>query len=159
MMIAAMMAAMILGLGPGDAPPPIDAADLDGKTVKLSDLKGKVVLVDFWATWCAPCKVSLPVYEGFRRKLADKGLVILAISVDEEVDNVRQFVARHELKLRVVHDAGAKIVQRYEPPSMPTAYLIDRSGKLRQVHEGFRSGDAETLENALRALLAEPPPG
>lgn len=138
----------------GAKAPTLQGQVIGGAATSLGALRGKVVLVDFWATWCAPCRASLPKYEALQRAYGGKGLVILAVSVDEEAPNVARFVKKHHLSLRVIHDKGGKIAERYAPPKMPTAYLIGRDGAIRWVHAGFKKGDGAAVEAQIKAALA-----
>jgi thiol-disulfide isomerase/thioredoxin len=125
-----------------------EATTLDGRAVRLSDLKGKVVLVNFWATWCGPCVQEMPTLVDVYQKYRDRGLEILAISVDEEAARykVGRFVKEHELNFPVLYDNG--IAELYNVASYPTSLLIDREGTVR-----LRINLAE--KRSLDALLAE----
>lgn len=133
--------------------PSFSARTLDGKPVTPGALKGKVVLVDFWASWCEPCKEELPVLERLYRAHKEEGLVVLGVSVDRDTDNMRAFLRKHPVSFPIIHDAGHAITQRFEPPKMPSSYVIDRKGVVRHVHAGFESGDAKALAAEVRALL------
>ena len=136
--------------------PPIKGTLLDGAAFDLATLRGQVVLVDFWATWCEPCKLSLPRYAALERKLAGKGFSILTVSVDEDAEALNRFVAVTHLVLKVLHDSDAKVGERYAPAKMPTAYLVGRDGKNAWVHESFVIGDEAKVEAAVERALAKP---
>lgn len=142
-------------LSVGEAPPPIDLPDQDGKNVDLKELRGNVVLVDFWASWCGPCKREMPVLESLHKKYADQGLVIVGVNIDSNAKKMNKFLKGAPVSFRIVHDPRIAIAQRYEPSTMPSSYLIGRAGKLRYVHEGFRKKDAQEIEKRVKALLAE----
>jgi thiol-disulfide isomerase/thioredoxin len=144
-------------LAPGDVPPPIDMVDQEGREVDLGELRGQVVLVDFWASWCGPCKRELPVLEKLHRKLGPQGLVIVGVNIDRTKKKMMGFLKATALSFRIVHDPKLAVASRYEPPAMPSSYLIGRDGRLRYVHEGFREGDAAAIESRIKALLAEKP--
>jgi thiol-disulfide isomerase/thioredoxin len=133
----------------GSAFPSMADAGLVGS---LPQSAGKVTLVDFWASWCAPCKASFPVYSRIEQDFAPKGLVIVAVSVDEDPASYASFVEKHKPLFPTVHDAGHRLVAQVQVPTMPTSYLIDRTGKVRFVHPGFH-GDSTDKE--LRAEIAE----
>ncbi len=149
------LAASAGALSVGSKAPEIDLADLSGKVVKVSDLKGKVVLVDFWASWCAPCREELPVLEALHKKYAAQGLVVVGVNGDSERANLDQCLRRTKLSFRVVHDAARGVAARYAPTKMPSSYVIDRNGLVRHVHAGFKANDAEALESEIKALLAK----
>ncbi|MBC55090.1 MAG: redoxin [Gammaproteobacteria bacterium] len=126
-------------------------------TVQLSELQGKVVYVDFWASWCLPCLRSLPQINGLYEQYRDQGFEVVAITIDDPVEDATEFLEDLEVPLAysVVLDATAEVMDQYRVVGMPTSFLIDRDGMIRKVHKGFREGDTELLEQALVPLLAE----
>lgn len=144
-----------LALGQGQSAPDIRLTDLAGKPVSLATLRGKVVLVDFWASWCKPCREELPVLEALHKKYAAEGLVIIGVNVDKDVAAARKFLQENKLNLSfaLANDAQHKVAESYAPPTMPSSYLIDREGKVRFVHEGFRASDAAKMEAEIKQLL------
>ncbi len=122
----------------GDTLPDLASFQLDGK---LPDaLKGKVVIVDFWASWCLPCAKSFPVLDELQKKYGDK-LVVLAVNVDEKAANMEKFLAKHAVSFTVVRDAQQKLVAVAEPATMPTSFILDGEGKVRFLHSGFHGED------------------
>jgi thiol-disulfide isomerase/thioredoxin len=155
-LFAAFAAASRAQVAPGDAFPSLDAASLGGGPVP--DTAGKVVLVDFWASWCAPCKASFPVYARIQADYAARGLVIVAVSVDDAAPAYASFVARLKPPFATVLDAQHKLVAAVQVPTMPTSYLLDRSGKVRFMHAGFHGDQTDKeLRRELDSLLAEKP--
>ncbi|MCO4763993.1 MAG: FAD:protein FMN transferase [Myxococcales bacterium] len=114
---------------------------------------GKVLLVDFWATWCAPCKASLPVYSALQKKYGASGLQVLAVSVDDKAQTAKRFATKHGLSLAMLHDKGGELAERYGPAKMPTAFLIGRDGKVRWIHSGFEAKDAAIIEAKVAEAL------
>ncbi len=150
-----LVASTASALAPGDAPPAIDMPDEAGKKVDLNELKGKVVLVDFWASWCGPCKQEMPVLEELHKKYAKQGLVIVGINIDNNPKKMANFLKGAPVSFRIVHDRKLAVASKYEPETMPSSYFIGRDGKIRYVHAGFRKKDATELEERIKALLAE----
>lgn len=154
------LAAMLLtasgarALGPGDAPPAIDMPDQTGAKVDLAALEGRVVLVDFWASWCGPCKKEMPVLAALHEKYAGQGLVIVGVNIDSSSKKMNKFLKETPVRFRIVHDRKLVVANRFEPETMPTSYFIGRDGTVRYVHEGFQKGDARVLEERVKALLA-----
>ena len=152
-----LSAVTAMALDEGDRAPELGRADLDGNTLRIASLRGKVVIVDFWATWCEPCREELPVLNRLYREHRDEGLVVVGVSVDQTADNVRSFLREMPLAFPIIHDDGHQIAGRYAPPRMPSSYIIDRRGVIRHIHLGYRASDAPRIEREVRALLAESP--
>ena len=122
-----------------------------------SDLKGKVVLVDFWASWCGPCKESFPVMDGLQKKYGERGFVIIAVNEDEKKSDMDDFCKDNPTSFVVVRDAGAdgkKLVDTTEISVMPSSFLIDAEGKVRFTHSGFHGNDSKKkYEQEIESLL------
>lgn len=124
-----------------------------GKPVRLADLKGQVVYVDFWASWCVPCKLSFPFMNDMHAKYGPLGLTIVAISVDRKREDADRFLRATPARFVIAYDAEMKVADLYQPKGMPTSYLIGTDGKVRAVHGGFRLDDREKIEKEIRAAL------
>ncbi|MEM7436417.1 MAG: TlpA disulfide reductase family protein [Myxococcota bacterium] len=142
-------------LAPGDVPPAVDLRDRTGVPVNLESLRGKVVLLDFWASWCGPCKQEMPVLEALHKKYKSQGLVIVGINIDNQQKKMDNFLEANPVTFRQVRDEKLAVASRYEPATMPSSYFIGRDGKIRMVHEGFRKKDIDKLEAMIVTLLAE----
>ncbi len=119
---------------------------------------GQVVLVDFWASWCAPCKASFPMIAKLHQEYAPRGLVNAAIGLDDKSAAAEAFVKKLAPPFPTLHDRGKKLVQSVVVPAMPTSYLIGRDGRVRFLHAGFHGDRTETeLRKNLETLLAEKP--
>ncbi|MAS26538.1 MAG: redoxin [Oceanospirillaceae bacterium] len=129
---------------------------LDGsKNVSLADYQGQVVYVDFWASWCGPCRKSLPFIEGVRADLKDQGFEVLAVNLDEETAPAYDFLQQHPLSFPILHDPSGDTPDSFGLRGMPTSYLIDRDGNIHSVHEGFRTADAEKIRAEITALVSK----
>jgi peroxiredoxin len=137
----------------GDRAADFEAHALAGGTVRLSSLRGKVVLLDFWASWCEPCKKELPVLAKLASKLRPRGVEIVAVNIDNKRENADAFLKSHGVQLRVLLDPDGKIASKYDPPTMPTSFVIDQQGTIRQVNAGYDDGDEVKIERQLLALL------
>jgi peroxiredoxin len=125
----------------GDPAPDFELKDADGKSVKLSDYKGKVVLLNFWATWCGPCKFEIPWFIDFERAYRDKGFAVLGVSFDEDGwEAVKPYIEASKINYRIVV-GDEKIDKLYGGKegvsSLPTSYMIGRDGKISSVHVGL----------------------
>ena len=152
-LLAGLAASAFAGVKVGDAFPDLAGFKLEGN---LPDLKGKVVIVDFWASWCGPCKESFPAMNELQKQYADKGLVILAVNVDENVSDKDAFLKENAASFTVVRDAKQKLVDTVEIGTMPSSFVIDREGKVRFAHAGFH-GEASKKEyvKQIESLLAK----
>jgi thiol-disulfide isomerase/thioredoxin len=156
-LIAAAGKAAVKG---GDVFPKFDPAELRVLAGgAFPETAGKVVLVDFWASWCAPCKASFPMMAKLHRDLAARGLVVVAVGIDEKAAAADAFVKKLSPVFPTVHDQGQNLVKKVEVPTMPTSFLLGRDGKVRFVHEGFHGDRTESeLRRQIEALLAEAQP-
>jgi cytochrome c biogenesis protein CcmG, thiol:disulfide interchange protein DsbE len=114
---------------------------------------GKVMIVDFWATWCEPCKKSFPKLQELYSKYKASGLEIAAISEDEDSTGIVEFAKAHGAKFPVGWDSDKSVATKYSPGSMPTSFLIDRNGVVRFIHTGYREGEEAQIEKELKSLL------
>jgi thiol-disulfide isomerase/thioredoxin len=138
----------------GDPAPTCTASLLDGsRSVSLADYRGKVVYVDFWASWCGPCRESFPFMNELQRDLAQRGLQIVAVSVDKTAEDAKRFLARYPATFTTVLDAAASCPAAFRLQAMPSSYVIDRSGAVRAVHTGFHSSDRDEIRRQLVEAL------
>lgn len=142
----------------GAKPPTAETVDFTlpehgGAELSLASLKGQVVLVDMWATWCAPCKDSFPFYSELQTKYADKGFKLLAVSVDEEDAEVSEFLEANPVTFTVLRDPEGTVPAKLNIDTMPTAFLVDKEGKLTYMHAGFVPEDQAEIEAKVKAAL------
>jgi cytochrome c biogenesis protein CcmG/thiol:disulfide interchange protein DsbE len=139
----------------GKAAPEIALPTADGKSVKLSDQKGKVVLIDFWATWCGPCVKSLPHINHIAENAAykEKGLQVWAVNVREKAEQVKAFLAQRKMSLTAPLDAEGKTGTAYLVEGIPTTVLIGKDGKVLNVWVGVEEGTAKEQDAAIEAAL------
>jgi len=127
----------------------------DRTNVSLAKLKGKVVYLDFWASWCGPCRKSFPWMEELQSRYRDDGLVVVAINLDKNKDKAEEFLRRFASDFVVAFDPDGKIAEKYKVMGMPSTYLIDRKGQITFSHIGFRPSDTDNLETRVRKLLKQ----
>lgn len=143
----------------GTAAPDFTARDTEGNTFRLSEHLGKeVILLDFWATYCEPCKAAFPHVESLSKSLKSKGLLVVAVAMDgpDTVAEVSSVKSRYNLSFPVVLDEDSRVASLYNPKkSMPLSVLIDRSGKVVKVREGFNPGDEELIEADVKKALEQ----
>ena len=149
------LASTALAVEVGEQAPDFTLADINENQPEftLSELRGKVVYLDFWASWCAPCLLSLPLYNDLYNKYRDQGLEIVGINIDNPIEDGLDFLLDTPLDFRIPADPDGETPSLYDVYGMPTSYLIDPDGVVRLVHEGFRNGDIEKIEEEIKALL------
>lgn len=136
----------------GAPAPQLDLSEVGGGARQsLAAHAGKVVIVDFWATWCEPCKQSFPAYQKLAERMSG-AVVVIGVSQDDEPSGIAAFRSETGAKFPIVWDDGKALAKSYDPPTMPTAFVIDGSGIVRFVHVGYRAGDEATLEEEVRSL-------
>ena len=151
-------AAWPTGLAGNPAPDFSVAAIANGSgNVSLKEMRGKVVLVDFWGTYCEPCQKSFPKLQDLNTKYGGSGLKIVGISEDEEEQkgDIQGFAEKYGAKFTLVWDQGKVVSGQYKPPSMPSSIIIDKKGVVRYLHAGYRDGDEVQEEKEIKELLAE----
>lgn len=154
---AGMAAALVCCAGawavePGQAAPALELPGVSAP-VSLAQLKGKVVFVDFWASWCGPCKQSFPWLNEMHAKYAAKGLQIVGVNVDAKRADADKFLAEVPANFRVAFDAQGDTPKRYQIKGMPSSVLVGPDGKVIKVHSGFRADERKELEDAIVAAL------
>ncbi|MBC3767520.1 TlpA disulfide reductase family protein [Neptunicella marina] len=122
---------------------------------KLSDLKGKVVYVDFWASWCAPCRLSFPWMEKMYQQHKDDGLIVIAINLDNDSEQAKKFLSSIQPSFAIEYDPDGDIAQQYKLTGMPSSYVIDKQGQIRFKHQGFFVNKQQAYEQELTTLLNE----
>lgn len=120
----------------------------------LDRFRGKVVLVDFWASWCAPCRQSFPWLNAMQAKYADRGLVVIGINVDREHADAQHFLLEVPASFEILYDPSGSLAAQYEVPGMPSSYVFDPTGKLIGKHIGFRNASRAEREAEIEKLLA-----
>ncbi|MBF0219779.1 MAG: TlpA family protein disulfide reductase [Gammaproteobacteria bacterium] len=140
------------------APSPAPAFTLpraDGSLVTLADLRGKVVYLDFWASWCPPCRKSFPWMNAIHERYQQQGLVVVSVNVDQDRAMAARFLAQLPAKFEVLYDSDTTVAERYHLVGMPTSFFIDRQGNVVLQHDGFRNSDEAELEAILQRILQE----
>ena len=127
----------------------------DGQAYDLSAYKGKVVMLDFWASWCIPCRKSFPWLNQMQVEKSSKGLVIIGINVDEDVADAERFLQKYAADFKIEYDPKGKYASFYDIPGMPTSLMFDRNGKLIHQHSGFKLKNVAEYEQAINDALAK----
>jgi len=120
----------------------------------LSNLKGKTLYIDFWASWCAPCILSLPLYNEMYNKYKEQGLEVIAVNVDNPIEDGLDFLLDTPLDFLIPQDPEGDIAELFGVIGMPSSYLVGADGTIKLVHMGFRDGDMEVIEEEVQQALA-----
>jgi len=141
-------------VGVGEAAPSFALATAKGEAVALDKLRGQVVYVDFWASWCGPCKRSFPWMNELAQRYGASGLAVVAVNVDKKREDAERFLAATPAQFTVVYDAAGTTPAAWAVKGMPSSYLVDRSGRVVMVEQGFRDEQKAGVESRIRELLA-----
>jgi cytochrome c biogenesis protein CcmG, thiol:disulfide interchange protein DsbE len=150
--LAGMLSLSAFAVEVGQIAPDFDLPGGKG-AVKLSDYKGKVVYVDFWASWCGPCKQSFPWMNDMQSRYSAKGLNLVAVNVDQKPEDAKTFLNDNAAKFTVAFDQGGKTPKAYAIKGMPTSVLIGADGKVLMVHSGFKEEQRDELEKQIKQAL------
>lgn len=133
----------------GHPAPDFALKDLDGNTVRLSDLRGKVVFINFWATWCPPCRAEMPEIEALHQEYKDKGVVVIGVDIREPETTVRQYIQQGGFSWTIVLDSTGEVAAEYQIAAIPTSFFVDKEGIIRAVNVGAMT------KRAMEAKLTE----
>jgi thiol-disulfide isomerase/thioredoxin len=159
-----LLALMLVALAPpapaleiGNAAPKLSALANDGRILSLDQFKGQVVYVDFWASWCAPCRQAMPVLDTLYQRYRTRGFVVLGVNVDTDRKSAQRMLDQLTPAFPVVFDPDGKWPETFGLRDMPTSYLIDANGVVRYIKKGYRERDEKQIEAAVKAVLGEKP--
>jgi thiol-disulfide isomerase/thioredoxin len=127
----------------------------DTSRFDLETYRGKVVYLDFWASWCGPCKQSFPWMRAMQEHFASQGFAVVAVNLDRDREAALEFLKKNPVAFPIIYDPQGVMAREHKVEAMPSSFVYDRTGKLRAVHQGFKDSDKTKLEAELRDLLAE----
>ena len=133
--------------------PEFSLKDVNGRTVTLASLKGKVVLLNFWATWCPPCLSEMPKFNALYKEMKGRGLEIVAISADRSADYLKDYISKNSLEFKVLYDEDRSVLKRYKVFSMPTTFLIDKNGVIVEKFFGEYDWTDREITQKIEKLL------
>ncbi|MCC6170399.1 MAG: TlpA family protein disulfide reductase [Gammaproteobacteria bacterium] len=143
--------------GPGGASPAPDFTlpALGGSKLSLSQYRGQVVMINFWATWCGPCRQEMPLLDAMYRKYKGMGFTLIGVNVEPDSNAAAKFLADVPVSFPVAFDADSKVSKLYKVQGMPSSVIVDRKGNARVLHKGYRPGDENTYLDHVRTLIRE----
>ena len=128
---------------------------LTGKNLKLSEMTGNVVLINFWASWCGPCREEMPLLNALHKKYQPLGFTVLGVNVEEDAKNARGFLKNFPVDFPVLLDNKNQVSKKYNVVAMPTTVVVDRDGNMRFLHKGYKPGDEEKYHKMVKKLVRE----
>lgn len=156
-LLLAFMVTPLLAKQPAAGSQAIDftLARFNGEKVTLSQLQGKIVLLDFWASWCTPCREELPMLDILQKTYGKHGFEVIAVNIDNKEENALKFLEKGRVGLRALWDKDKKVVASYDVNTMPTTFIIDKRGMIRFVHSGFKTENFQYYKRQIESLLQE----
>jgi peroxiredoxin len=155
MLAASTVLATAAPLAPTVPAPDFTLRTLDGQKLRLGEQRGRVVLVNFWATWCGPCRQEMPHLSKLYDKYKSSGFVLLGVNVDDDTAQAANVASKLGVTFPVLPDTDKRVSRQYDLSAMPSTVLIDRDGRVRYLHRGYQSGYENTYDKQIRELLKE----
>jgi peroxiredoxin len=137
------------------AAPDFTLRTMEGPNLRLQEQRGRVVLVNFWATWCGPCRQELPQLNKLYDKYRGSGFVLLGVNIDDDARTATELATKLGVRFPVLLDTDKKVSRQYDMSAMPATLMIDRDGRVRYIHRGYRDGVEQTYDQQIRELLKE----
>ncbi len=128
---------------------------LSGKNMKLSEMAGNVVLINFWASWCGPCREEMPLLNALHKKYQPLGFTVLGVNVEEQSKNAKGFLSNTPVDFPILLDNQNQVSRLYDVVAMPTTVLVDRDGNMRYLHKGYKPGDEDKYVKMVKKLIRE----
>lgn len=154
--LSVLLSTQVFAISAGDVAPNFSLPSLaNGKLQSLKQYRGKVVYLDFWASWCGPCRQSLPMLNDLYSELKRKGFEVVAVNLDENTADAKAFLNEFPVQYPVLLDPKGSVPSKYELPGMPTSYIIDKQGNIEQVHIGFKPKDMPEIRAHVIKLLKQ----
>lgn len=154
--LTGLLTASVVAAGTLSGPAPgFTLESRDGESVSLASLEGEVVMVNFWATWCGPCRQEMPHLEALYQRYRDLGFTLLGVNVEEDPSGAEKFLAETSVSFPILFDPGNDVSELYDVVAMPSTVLIGRDGSLRYIHHGYQPGYENEYQAQVRALLRE----
>ena len=158
--IAGIVAALVIALpavatAPSGPAPSFSLSSKAGSQVNLAQFKGQVVMINFWASWCGPCRQEMPLLEDIYRKYNKLGFTLLGVNVEPDSKAADDWLKQTPVSFPILYDKDSKVSQMYDVSGMPSTVIIDRKGNLRMLHHGYKPGDENEYLNSIRTLIRE----
>ncbi|MBV9345616.1 MAG: TlpA family protein disulfide reductase [Gammaproteobacteria bacterium] len=139
----------------GAPAPQFTLGSREGKEISLTQFHGQVVMLNFWASWCGPCRQEMPLLESIYKKYGKMGFVLLGVNVEPDSQAAQDWLKQTPVSFPILFDKDSKVSKLYEVAGMPSTVIIDRAGKVRMLHRGYKPGDENEYQDSIRALIRE----
>src|SRR6516165_7818334 len=153
--VAALLCALPALAGSAGPAPSFSLPARDGATVSLAQYKGQVVMINFWASWCGPCRQEMPLLESIYKKYNKLGFTMLGVNVEPDSNAANEWLKQTPVSFPILYDKESKVSKAYDVATMPSTVIIDRSGKVRMLHRGYKAGDENEYLDSIRTLIRE----
>ena len=153
--VALVVPNLVLAAEVGKTAPDFTLKSLDGKNLKLSEMAGNVVLINFWASWCGPCREEMPLLNALHNKYEPLGFTVLGVNVEEDLKGAKGFLKNFPVDFPVLLDNTNKVSKQFKVVAMPTTVVVDRDGNMRYLHQGYKSGDEAKYRQMVKELVRE----
>ena len=155
LLLATLVSLPAMAVAPQEPAPVFQLQGMDGKPVNLADLKGQVVMINFWATWCGPCRQEMPLLEKLYARYKPMGFTLLGVNVEPDSTLAAGFLEKTPVTFPILFDTDSAVSKLYKVAGMPSTAIVDRKGNLRWVHKGYKPGDENAYLDQIRALIRE----
>jgi len=155
LLLASAGALTAQAVAPEQPAPDFTLKSLDGVNLRLEEYRGQVLLINFWASWCGPCRQEMPVLDRLHQRYVDAGFAVLGINVEGEEKPARELLEKVPVTFPVLIDSGQLVSELYDIQAMPSTIVIDRDGVIRYIHRGYRPGDEAGYVEMVKQLIAE----
>jgi thiol-disulfide isomerase/thioredoxin len=155
LLVAAFLATPALAVAPAGPAPKFQLTSMAGKPVNLDQFKGQVVMLNFWASWCGPCRAEMPILEKLHTKYKPMGFAMIGVNVEPDSAEAAKWLKATPVTFPILFDTKSEVSKLYSVQSMPSTVIIDRKGNLRWLHRGYKPGDENEYLNQIRALVRE----
>lgn len=153
--LASTLSAGAAGVSLQEEAPDFTLKSLEGSNLRLEEYRGDVVLINFWASWCGPCRQEMPILDKLHQRYEDAGFAVLGVNVEGEAAPAQKIVDKTNVTFPVLIDEGQDVSERYALEAMPSTVVVDRDGKVRYIHRGYKPGDEAKYVEVVKALIRE----
>jgi peroxiredoxin len=154
-LLLGLLTGFTLSLADSTPAPDFTLKSRSGENIKLSELRGNVVMVNFWASWCGPCRQEMPLLQQLYVRYQGMGFTLLGVNVDEDPAAAQKMLKEIPVNFPILYDSSNKVSKQYQVKAMPSTFMVDRDGNIRYLHKGYKAGYEDDYQQQIRTLLKE----